>query len=90
MLTVSGARLVWSPTVFGAKGRERWMKLSVSAAMLGRTEGIVAYSWKERREGGGRRWFRREMRQQEGGEEKRDQSRGRFAMLFRQFSLPIL
>lgn len=29
------------------------------------------------------------MRQQEGGEEKRDQSRGRFAMLFRQFSLPI-
>lgn len=25
--------------MFGAKGRERWMKLSVSAAMLGRTEG---------------------------------------------------
>lgn len=35
MLTVSGARLVWSPTVLGARGLARWMKLSVAAAILG-------------------------------------------------------
>lgn len=35
MLTVSGARLVWRPACEGAKGRERWMNLSVAAAMVG-------------------------------------------------------
>lgn len=35
MLTASGARLVWRPACEGAKGRERWMNLSVVVAMLG-------------------------------------------------------
>lgn len=39
MLTVSGARLVWRPTVLGAKGLARWMKLSeAAAAILGNSE----------------------------------------------------
>jgi hypothetical protein len=39
MLTVSGARLVWRPTVLGAKGLARWMKLSeAAAAILGNLE----------------------------------------------------
>jgi hypothetical protein len=36
---VSGARLVWRPTVLGAKGLARWMKLSeAAAAILGNLE----------------------------------------------------
>jgi hypothetical protein len=34
MLTVSGARLVWIPTVLGARGLARWMKLSEAAAAI--------------------------------------------------------